>query len=352
MRWVYLPRSQEFNLSAEAREDTMKFSIVITTYNRLDLLRRAIASSLAQTVPCEVVVVDDCSSDDTEAYVRSLGDRVIYHRNAINQGHSAAVNTGVQKASGNWIKPLDDDDYLAPNCIEVMQAAIAQRPEAVLCSCQAAQVNEQEIELSCTRRVGTSDSFYVPQEDIHYGMLLERLPFGTPVQVAFQREAFLRSGGWDSSLDTNCDDIDSWIRIAQFGDAIFLNHCLAYRTVWPNAYNRQFSLQKRFETNLLMKQKIHEAVSPKYRHQVPSLATIRDYLKLHWSFVALKQRKLWLAIALIGPVIFSWPAWQLLLQARAGGSHPTKQSAQQIQQIPLRDRPSEAVVAIGSGNSD
>jgi glycosyltransferase involved in cell wall biosynthesis len=67
----------------------MKFSIVITTYNRLTLLQRAIDSALTQTMPCEVVVVDDCSSDGTQAYVQercealaSVGDRrLIYHRN-------------------------------------------------------------------------------------------------------------------------------------------------------------------------------------------------------------------------------------------------------------------------------
>ena len=59
----------------------MKFSIVITTYNRLNLLQRAIESALAQTIPCEVIVVDDYSSDDTESYVKerskSLNNRLI-----------------------------------------------------------------------------------------------------------------------------------------------------------------------------------------------------------------------------------------------------------------------------------
>ena len=52
----------------------MKFSIVITTYNRLNLLKRAIDSSLNQTVPAEVVVVDDGSSDGTEAYLQVYRD--------------------------------------------------------------------------------------------------------------------------------------------------------------------------------------------------------------------------------------------------------------------------------------
>lgn len=293
----------------------MKFSIVITTYKRLPLLKRAIDSALNQTVPCEVVVADDCSPDGTEEYVRSLGDKVIYHRNPTNLGHSKSVNAGVEAASGDWIKPLDDDDYLAPNCVEEMIKAIALRPQAVICSCQAAQVNAEEVELSMTRQPGPGQVFYIPQEDIHYGMLLEVVPFGTPAQVAFQRAAFLQSGGWDSSLDANCDDIDSWIKIAQFGDAIFINQCLAYRTVWEGAFNKKFSLQKRLDTNILMKERIHALVTEKHRSAIPEIQAIRQYLYLHWSLVALKQKKFGDILKIAFPAVLSPAAWKLLMEA-------------------------------------
>ena len=293
----------------------IKFSIVITTYNRLSFLKRAIESALAQTVSCEVVVADDCSSDDTENYLRSLGSRITYHRNPKNMGHAASVNAGVQVASGDWIKPVDDDDYLDPNCIREMMRAIALRREAVICSCQAAQVDVDRVEISRTRRTGPGQAFYIPQADIHYGMLLEQIPFGTPIQVAFRRDAFIQSGGWDSSLDANFDDIDSWLRIAQFGDAIFINKCLAYRTVWPGGYNQKFSLQKRLETNILIKEKIHALVSEQHRASIPEIGTIRAYLKLHWGLVAIKQKAYLSSIKFAFPSVLSPKAWQLLVEA-------------------------------------
>ena len=301
----------------------MKFSIAITTYNRLSLLKRAIESALSQTVPCEVVVADDCSSDGTEAYVRSLAEtlrakgdeRLVYHRNPTNLGHAATMNAGVAIAQGDWIKPVDDDDYLAPTCIQEMARAIALRPEAVLCSCQAAQVDINQVEISRTRKLGPGQAFYVPQEDIHYGMLLELIPFGTPVQVAFRRDAFIQSGGWDSSLDANFDDIDSWLRIAQFGDAIFINKCLAYRTVWPGGYNQKFSLEKRLETNIFIKEKIHALVSEKHRLFIPDLPSIRAYIKLHWCLVASKQKDISNALKFAIPAAFSPTAWKLLMEA-------------------------------------
>jgi glycosyltransferase involved in cell wall biosynthesis len=304
----------------------MKFSVVITTYNRLDLLRRAIDSALNQTIECEVVVVDDCSSDDTEAYVKSLGNQVVYHRHEINKGHAASVNTGVAKASGEWIKFLDDDDYLAANCLAEMTKAIAKHAQsnevssennsqAVICSCIAAQVDNNGEHLSRTPNLGAGLAFYVPQADIHYGMLLELLPFGTPVQVACRRDVFLKVGAWDSKLDANCDDIDCWIRIAQFGDAIFLNQCLAYRTIWAGAYNQKFSLQKRLDTNILMKEKIYALVDEKHRSNIPALPDIRNYLKLHWAIVALKQRNIKSVLQMLDLSILSLVTWQLLLNA-------------------------------------
>ncbi|WP_413166781.1 glycosyltransferase family 2 protein [Capilliphycus salinus ALCB114379] len=310
----------------------IRFSIVITTYNRLNLLKRAIDSALKQTVPCEVVVADDCSSDGTEEYVRGMCQsqdsdrRIIYHRNDRNRGHSQTMNLAVRLASGEWIKPVDDDDYLAPNCLEEMARTIAihqatitpkTHSKAVICSAQSAQVDPDGRELSRTRILGPGKAFYIPQEDIHYGMLLEQVPFGTPVQVAYRRDAFIQSGGWDSSFDVNFDDIDSWIKIAQFGDAIFINRCLAYRTIWPGAYNHKLSLETRLKTNILIKEKIYPLVHQKHQNRLPELEQIRNYLKLHWGLVALKKAKISLAFRMTDSAILSQNAWKILLLAIA-----------------------------------
>ncbi len=290
------------------------FSIVITTYNRLDLLKRAVQSAFDQTVPAQVVVVDNASTDGTSAYVESLGDRVTYVRNSTNTKHAGAVNVGVEAASGEWIKLVDDDDYLATDCIEKMAEAVSLRPAAVICSCQAAQVDTEERELSRTPSTGPGEVFYIPQGDIHYGMLLEVVPFGTPIQVAVRRDAFLKSGGWDLTM-TSCDDIDSWIRVAEHGDALFINQCLAYRTVWPGGYDQKIALQRRLQTNMLIKERIYARIGDQHQAQIPKLATIHQYLHLHWALVALKQKQPLVTAALGFPAALSPQAWQLLQQA-------------------------------------
>ena len=294
----------------------LALSIVITTYNRLALLKRAIQSALAQTVPCEVVVVDNASTDGTQAYVESLDQQVTYVRNLTNVNHAGAVNAGVDVASGDWIKLVDDDDYLAADCVEVMLGAIALNPQSVICSCQAAQVDTHQVEISRTPITGPGEVFCIPQSDIHYGMLLEVVPFGTPIQVAVRRDAFLKSGGWDLSM-TSCDDIDSWIRVAEHGDALFINKCLAYRTVWIGGYDQKISLEKRLQTNILIKERIYSRIDAKHQSALPKLSTIDQYLHLHWAIVALKRKQFGTTAALGFPAAFSPKAWQLLKQAVA-----------------------------------
>lgn len=294
----------------------MKFSVVITTYNRLSLLKRALESALNQTINCEVVVADDGSDDGTEEYIKSLGERVIYHRNLQNSGHSATVNAGINAAQGDWIKLLDDDDYLAPNCIEKLTEAILARPQAAICSCQAIQVDMNGSEVSRTNQVGSGKACYISQEDIHYGMLLEVVPFGTPVQVSFKKEAFIKSGGWKSDFDGNCDDIYSWIQIAKYGDAVFVNEYLGYRTLWSGGCHKQLTLQQRLETNFLLKQEIYSLISEKYHLYLPKLELIHLYLKLHWFLVGIKHKQPVDALKIVGTALFSLPAWMFIFKLK------------------------------------
>ena len=73
-----------------------------------------------------------------------------------------------------------------------------------------------------------------------------------------------------------------------------------------------------------MKEKIHHPVNEKYRSQIPTLEDIRQYLHLHWTIAALKQKQIQSATQLMFPAIFSIEAWRLLLSTailRRGGKN-------------------------------
>ena len=100
-------------------------SVVIPTHNRAESLLRAIESVYANgTHRAEVVVVDDCSSDNTEEQVRKHCSDVQYTRLPQNIGPGPARNVGLTVATRPWVLMLDDDDVLVPDALTHI-AAIA-----------------------------------------------------------------------------------------------------------------------------------------------------------------------------------------------------------------------------------
>jgi glycosyltransferase involved in cell wall biosynthesis len=95
--------------------DSPPVSVIIPTYNRSDLVERAIHSVLDQTFEdFELIVVDDASDDDTPETVRAIDDdRIIFIRHDENK-YGKAWNTGITNASGKYIAFLDDDDEWHP----------------------------------------------------------------------------------------------------------------------------------------------------------------------------------------------------------------------------------------------
>lgn len=86
--------------------------MIIPTYNRAATIMRSIASVLNQTYPChECIVVDDCSTDETERLVRGFDDpRVIYVKLSKNHGAPYARNYGASMATGDYLAFQDSDD--------------------------------------------------------------------------------------------------------------------------------------------------------------------------------------------------------------------------------------------------
>ena len=101
-----------------------KVSIIIAAYNAQNTLPRAIESSLSQTHDnTEIIVVDDCSTDNTltvaNAYA-SKDKRVRVLQTSVNSGPGAARNQGINSASGQWLTMLDADDWIAPDRIATL----------------------------------------------------------------------------------------------------------------------------------------------------------------------------------------------------------------------------------------
>ena len=119
---------------------TPSVSVVIPAYNRANLLQLTIESVLSQTRPvAEIIVIDDGSSDNTaDMMQQSISakplwrERVRYYYQD-NQGQSAALNAGIERAKGEWIGFTAQDDLWLPWKVEWQLCALQQYPDCVLC---------------------------------------------------------------------------------------------------------------------------------------------------------------------------------------------------------------------------
>jgi glycosyltransferase involved in cell wall biosynthesis len=133
------------------------FSIILPTYNRARVLDRAIESVREQTVSSwELLVVDDGSTDHTEAVVAAYDDRrVRYICHEDNRHVAAARNTGIAHAHGTYICFLDSDDRYLPNHLAVLREEIerAPTPQALfytLAIIDSASTTEKQAPPTCT----------------------------------------------------------------------------------------------------------------------------------------------------------------------------------------------------------
>jgi glycosyltransferase involved in cell wall biosynthesis len=281
----------------------VSWTVVLTTYNRSAMLKRAIESCIAQTEPCEIIVVDDCSPDDTATVVGRF-PQVVYIRNPTNLGHSGSANLGIERASGSWIKHLDDDDFLHPDCLRemtrVITAAQGRGHDPKVVTCVSINVDIDETPLSRTRTLPISRPMLIERRDIATIMMLDQAPFGTPVQVGHERQAALAVGGWNAQRPIkflNGDEAEFWIRLAPQGDVIFMPDALAYRTLWTG--NESPPHLDRLYISRYLKTRIVEQTTGCGVGEGTVPPDIARYLDLHWGLVALKDGKISTALKLI-----------------------------------------------------
>ncbi len=197
-------------------------SVIIPTYNRARSIRRAINGVLAQTYKnIEVIVVDDCSIDQTVDILKSMEDprlRLLQHDQ--NRGAGAARHTGVMAASANLIAFQDSDDAWLPDKLEVQVSALADLPDEYIAIFSPEIIygrdGEGSHKIYGPRRVACVPG---PGMKIAGGDLSREFLYGnfmTLQTVLLKKAAYMSIGGFDLSLPNN-EDWDFNIRLSRFG---------------------------------------------------------------------------------------------------------------------------------------
>lgn len=171
----------------------MKASAIIPVYNGSRYLATTLDSVLAQTHPLhEIIVIDDGSTDDSPAILRSYGDRLRVTRQE-NQGVAAARNAGLRQASGDVITFIDQDDLWPPRRTEALIGALRSNPGALVA------IGQVEVLYERARPPGNLDLFGTTLREFLVGSLCVR------------KELFDRIGPFNTGLGY-ADDTDFYMR--------------------------------------------------------------------------------------------------------------------------------------------
>ncbi len=164
-----------------------KVSIIIPTYNRLELLIKAIDSAFAQTYSnIEIIVVNDNTDKLLNKQLKQLLQPYIINKNFVfiqhktNKGGSAARNTGINYATGSFITFLDDDDYYVPKRIEIMMQYMLENDstyDAIISSMQRIDENGTLINIDENIARGTDFKSFALDGNIYTGMILMKKEF-------------------------------------------------------------------------------------------------------------------------------------------------------------------------------
>jgi len=181
-------------------------TVVIPSFNYGKFVTEAVESALAQTYrPCEIVVVDDGSTDDTRGHLAPYLARIQYVYQD-NQGLHAARNTGIRAARGEFIGLLDSDDLWHPRKLELQIQVFREHPEAGLVAAEGVEDLREgwpEIDDAQTRNVSriTLEEMLICARFGASGVLL--------------RKACLNQVGLFADGLRGVEDRDLWLRIAE-----------------------------------------------------------------------------------------------------------------------------------------
>lgn len=180
-------------------------SIIIPCYNGEAFIGRAIQSALDQTYPnCEIIVIDDGSTDSSLDVIKSFGGRTRWETGE-NRGGSAARNRGIDLAKGEYIQFLDADDILDENKVSAqLPEVMSGTADVVFCDW-----NEMSVDGSVLQRAAQAD----PREDPVVLSLKSGIPTPTPIHL---RTNLQKVGGFRAGLQC-CQERDLQIRMACVG---------------------------------------------------------------------------------------------------------------------------------------
>ncbi|WFB36568.1 glycosyltransferase family 2 protein [Kiritimatiellota bacterium B12222] len=207
-----------------------KISVVMPTFRRPEMLRRAVASVLAQSFEdWELVISDDeVPAGETWPVLEELAasdPRIRVFQHSGKSGQIENNNFVMSQARGEWIKPLFDDDELKPACLSRLWEQVQLHPELSLIRCKVDLFNEVSQWQKISKSSG--ESVLKSADDIRLGLLRQEIRLGTPLQIMFHRRILDAGLQWRKVEGmSSAYDSDFIYRMLPFGEVLLVDESL------------------------------------------------------------------------------------------------------------------------------
>lgn len=201
-------------------------SVIIPAYNASRLIERTISSIQNQSYDgeIEIVIVDDCSTDDTASVVEAIGDkRIRYYLQESNQGPSAARNRGIRECKGEYIAFIDSDDYWKEDFLKETYCFLENHPEAVAVFTgqeHKTLSNASSIEPKCLIRENPPAESLVLDDFFVFWKEQGATPLCSG-SILMRGDLLRRIGGQRENLRI-CEDLEYWCYVGLHGKIGFI----------------------------------------------------------------------------------------------------------------------------------
>jgi len=305
-----------------------KVSVVIPTYNRASMVCECVASVLASTfVDYEIIVVDDCSPDDTGMRIgaRFGGDsRVRYVRNGKNSLQAVSRNNGAKIARGEFLLFLDDDNILGVNAIVTLVGEFAKNPKLGFVAPMA--VHKRPGKDNLIWSLGSDFNRWTSQpKDNCPNLPLEKLPaeptvYSTsyyPNGFMVPRKIYDEVGGFDESYEQIFEESDFGWKIREAGyeaivSTVARTDHLGFLEPGCVPELRQLGIEKTYRTYCFARNRLRFARKHFSFLQILSVAFVFAPLSaVYYGLVAIRNRRLDIAWAYLrGTLVGMFGVWK------------------------------------------
>ena len=182
-----------------------KVSVIIPCFNKGEYVKEAIESVINQTYKnIEIVCIDDCSTDNSYETLKELANKyenIILLRNEENKGVVYSRNTAIEKATGEYILPLDADDTIEPTYIEKAAKILDTYNQVGVVYCKYKYFGDSQ------RKIEIPE---VTKEYLLYSSCISSCSM-------FRKKDFQKIGGYKECMKNGCEDWELWLTFYEHG---------------------------------------------------------------------------------------------------------------------------------------